>query len=73
MNRESSVRLVRTLKRRNAIEPIIGHLKGDCGMDRNYLKGRKEVEISTLMTSCAYKLKKILKHLNASIENLHPD
>ena len=62
MNRESSVKLVRTLKRRNAIEPIIGHLKG-----------RKEVEISTLMTSCAYKLKKIMKHLNASIEKLHPD
>src|SRR5690606_21771668 len=29
----------RQLKRRQAIEPIIGHLKADHRMDRNYLKG----------------------------------
>ncbi len=32
-------RLKRALKRRNAIEPIIGHLKNDGLLGRNYLKG----------------------------------
>lgn len=32
-------RLKRALKRRNAIEPIISHLKNDGLLGRNYLKG----------------------------------
>jgi len=30
----------REMKRRAAVEPIIGHLKAEHRMDRNYLKGR---------------------------------
>ena len=69
MQGEASISLKKKLKRRNAIEPIIGHLKRDYGMDRNYLKGRVGDEINALMASCAYNLKKILNHLRAFIQN----
>ncbi len=46
------------LKRRNAIEPVIGHLKEDHGMARNYLKGRIGDEINALMASCGFNLEK---------------
>ena len=32
------------LKRRSAIEPVIGHLKDDHGMERNYLNDKIESE-----------------------------
>jgi hypothetical protein len=30
------------MKRRAAVEPVIGHVKAEHRMDRNYLKGRVE-------------------------------
>ena len=58
------------LKRRNAIEPVIGHLKEDHGMARNYLKGRIGDEINALMASCGFNLKKLLKSLRAFLSQL---
>ena len=45
-------------KRRAAIEPIIGHMKSDHRMARNYLKGFKGDEINLLITATAFNLKK---------------
>ena len=45
-------------KRRAAIEPIIGHMKSDHRMVRNYLKGFKGDEINLLLTATAFNLKK---------------
>ncbi len=56
-------------KSSNEETPLIGHLKSDYGMDRNYLKGRNEAEINVLMASCAYNLKNILNHLRIFIQN----
>ena len=58
------------LKRRNAIEPVIGHLKKDHGMARNYLKGRVGDEINALMASCGFNLKKLLKSLRAFLSQI---
>lgn len=49
------------LKRRNAIEPIIGHLKSDHGMARNWLKGEKGDRINILLASCGFNMKKLLR------------
>ena len=38
--------LKKLIKRRQAIEPHIGHMKADGKMKRNYLKGKKGDEIS---------------------------
>lgn len=45
-------------KRRAAIEPIIGHIKSDHRMARNYLKGFKGDEINLLLAATAFNLKK---------------
>jgi len=48
-------------QRRAAIEPIIGHLKSDFGLARNYLKGIEGDEINLLMAACAWNLNKWMK------------
>ena len=48
-------------QRRAAIEPIIGHLKSDYRLGRNYLKGIEGDEINLLMAACAWNLKKWMK------------
>lgn len=50
----------RQCKRRAAIEPIIGHLKSDYRMARNYLKGALGDHINLLMAACAWNLKQWL-------------
>jgi len=45
-------------RRRAAVEPIIGHLKNDYRMARNYLKGFIGDQINLLMAACAWNLKK---------------
>ena len=47
-------------RRREAIEPIIGHLKSDFRLSRNYLKGIVGDEINLLMAVTAWNLKKWL-------------
>ena len=48
-------------QRRAAIEPIIGHLKSDYRLRRNYLKGITGDEINLLMAACAWNLNKWMK------------
>jgi len=45
-------------RRRAAVEPIIGHVKHDHRMARNYLKGFIGDQINLLMAACAWNLKK---------------
>jgi len=45
-------------RRRAAIEPIIGHVKSDHRMQRNYLKGFVGDEINLLLACAAFNLKK---------------
>lgn len=47
-------------RRRAAIEPIIGHLKSDYRLSRNFLKGIAGDEINLLMAATAWNLKKWL-------------
>jgi len=49
-------------KRRAAIEPIIGHVKSDHRMQRNYLKGFVGDEINLLLAASAFNLKKWMNH-----------
>lgn len=51
------------LKRRNAIEPVIGHLKSDSRMGRNFLKGQQGDALNALLSGAAHNLRKILRHL----------
>lgn len=48
------------LRRRCAIEPIIGHLKSDNRMDRNYLKGAIGDTINALLCGCGANIRKLI-------------
>ena len=53
----------RELRRRSAIEPVIGHCKTDGHMGRNFLKGRLGDQINAVMSAVGYNLRLILKWL----------
>lgn len=50
-------------RRRAAIEPIIGHLKSDYRLGRNYLKGIAGDSINLMMAAAAFNFRKLLKRL----------
>ena len=51
----------RLLKRRQAIEPIIGHLKGDHRMDRCHLKGSHGDALHVLLCAAGYNIRWLLR------------
>ncbi len=53
------------LRRRSAIEPVIGHCKDDGHLGRNYLKGRNGDQINAVMSAVGYNFRLILKWLRA--------
>jgi IS5 family transposase len=53
----------RELKRRNAIEPIIGHMKNDGLLHRNYLKGTDGDAINVILCGAGQNLRLILRYL----------
>jgi IS5 family transposase len=53
----------RWFKRRSAIEPVIGHMKQDNRMDRNYLKGTDGDKMNAILAACGFNLRKLLRAL----------
>lgn len=53
----------RKLKRRNAIEPVIGHMKSDGRLARNFLQGEQGNAMNVRLCAAGYNLRKILKKL----------
>lgn len=49
--------------RRSAIEPIIGHMKSEHGLERNGLKGELGDRINVVMSALGYNFKKLLNVL----------
>ncbi|MCG8511161.1 MAG: transposase, partial [Rhodospirillales bacterium] len=56
-------RIKRELRRRSAIEPVIGHLKNDGHLGRNFLKGRHGDHANAVLTAVGHNLRLILKWL----------
>ena len=56
-------RLKRSLKRRQAIEPVIGHLKADGLLGRNHLKGTQGDQLNVLLSCAGHNLRLILRRL----------
>jgi len=48
------------MKRRAAVEPIIGHLKSDYRLNRNYLKGKAGDHANVVLAAAAYNMAKLL-------------
>jgi transposase, IS5 family len=58
--------LRKAIKRRNAIEPIIGHLKNDGRLGRNYLKGTLGDAMNPILAAAGHNLRIILRKLRLS-------
>ena len=53
------------MKRRAAIEPIIGHLKAEHRMDRNYLKGKAGDRINAVLAAAGFNFHLLLRWFTA--------
>ena len=54
------------LRRRSAIEPVIGHLKQEHGLERNHLLGQEGDRINALLTGCGFNLRKLWRFFKAA-------
>lgn len=51
----------RLLRRRSAIEPVIGHTKQDHALKRNYLQGTTGDRINAFLAGCGFNLRKLFR------------
>jgi IS5 family transposase len=49
------------LKRRSAVEPVIGHSKQDHALGRNYLQGKTGDRINAFLVGCGFNLRKLFR------------
>ncbi len=61
-----SSRLKRLRKRRSAIEPLIGHMKNDGRLGRNYLLGKAGDRLNVILCACGQNLRLLLNHIRRS-------
>jgi hypothetical protein len=55
----------RELRRRSAIEPVIGHMKAEGHLGRCYLKGRAGDAANAILSAVGYNFRRILAWLRA--------
>jgi transposase, IS5 family len=60
----------RELRRRSAIEPVIGHMKAEGHLDRCYLKGRAGDAANAILTAAGYNFRRILAWLRLLLRQL---
>ena len=63
--RRTTAAIRREMKRRAAVEPVIGHVKAEHRMDRNYLKGRDGDRINAVLAAAGYNFPLLLRWLAA--------
>jgi len=66
-------KIKRELRRRSAVEPVIGHLKSGHRMDRNHLKGRTGDAANALLAAIGYNFRLLIAWITllwAFIQNL---
>ena len=59
----TSPTIKREMRRRNAIEPVIGHMKDDGHLERNHLKGPEGDAINAVLTAAGHNLRLLEKWL----------
>jgi IS5 family transposase len=60
----------RQMRRRAAVEPVIGHLKEDHRMGRNYLKGRHGDRINAVLAATGYNFSLLLRWFRRLLRSL---
>ena len=57
--------IAKLLRRRSAIEPMIGHMKNDGRLTRCSLKGTEGDALFAVLCGCGHNIRMILRHLRA--------
>jgi IS5 family transposase len=60
----------REMKRRAAVEPVIGHLKAEHRMDQNHLKGREGDRINAVLAAAGFNFSLLLRWLAELLRDL---
>ena len=60
----------REMKRRAAVEPVIGHLKAEHRMERNYLKGRAGDSVNAVLAAAGYNFSLLIRWFEALLRAL---
>jgi len=63
LRRGITARLKRDIRRRSAIEPVIGHMKNDGRLRRNWLQGTEGDAFYAILCGCGHNLRMILRKL----------
>ena len=61
--RRTTATIKREMKRRAAVEPVIGHLKAEHRMDRNHLKGRQGDRANAILAAAGYNFSLLFRWL----------
>ena len=69
-SRRLSRTLKKRLKRRQAIEPVIGHMKSEGKLGRCYLKGQVGDEYQVVLSGIGHNIRQILRRLKAFLSKL---
>ncbi len=62
-NKAPTAAIRRELRRRSAIEPVIGHMKSDGRLDRNFLMGRQGDRINAILCGAGHNFRLLLRWL----------
>ncbi len=60
----------REMRRRAAVEPVIGHVKAEHRMDRNYLKGRDGDRANAVLAAAGYNFSLLIRWFEALLRAL---
>ncbi len=79
--RRMTPKIKRELRRRSAIEPVIGHLKSEHRMGRNYLWHSRGDAINAVLAAVGYNFRRLNRWLRLSLSQIlaqlivlaHPD
>jgi IS5 family transposase len=69
-NNYQKQKIRKQFRARAGIEPIIGHLKQDHRMGRNYLLDEQGDIVNTLLAAAGFNLRKMLRRLKAGAQNI---
>lgn len=70
--KQPSSALKRLLRRRSALEPVIGHSKADPALGRNYLQGQAGDRMNALLVGCGFNLRKLCRFLASPVADTAP-
>jgi len=69
-NNYQKQKIRKQFRARAGIEPVIGHLKQDHRMSRNYLSGNLGDTMNTLLASAGFNMRKMLLRLRKEVKNI---